>query len=105
MTLLPSQSSNIMLIALGRVFPLLQGLGGYTRGCALTRPHGKSFTNSRDKTPNKQAKGTLRQKNEDFIAFLQTKITKGHWLEAVEKYKRIATCVAIFLILGRSKRR
>jgi len=58
-----------------------------------------------DKTPNKQAKGTPRKKkNEDFIVFLQTKITKGHRLEAVENYKRIATCVAI-LVLGRSKRR
>ena len=34
-----------------------------------------------------------------------TKITKGYWLEAVEKYKRVATCVAIFPILGRSERR
>ena len=78
---------------------------GATPAGALTHPHEKSFTNSRDKTPNKQAKGTPRQRNEDFTAFLQTKIKKGHRLEAVEKYKRIATCVAIFLVLGRSERR
>ena len=31
---------------------------------------------------------------------MQTKITKGYRLEAVEKYKRIATCVVIFPVLG-----
>jgi len=36
---------------------------------------------------------------------LQTKITKGYRLEAVERYKRIATYVAIFSVLGRSKHR
>ena len=77
---------------------------GATPAGALTRPHEKSITNLRDKTPNKQVKGTPRQRNEDFIAFLQTKITKGHWLEAVERYKRIATYVAIFSVLGRSGR-
>ena len=67
--------TNTMIITLGRVFPLLQGLGGYTRGCA-DAPHGKSFTNSRDKTPNKQAKGTPHQRNEDFIT-LASKDYKG----------------------------
>ena len=30
--------TNTMIITLGRVFPLLQGLGGYTRGCADAPP-------------------------------------------------------------------
>ena len=30
--------TNMMLTALGRVLPLLQGLGGYTRGCADAPP-------------------------------------------------------------------
>ena len=34
----PVNRTNTMLIALGRVFPLLQGLGGYTRGCADAPP-------------------------------------------------------------------
>ena len=31
---------------------------------------------------------------------MQIKITKGYRREAVERYKHIATCVAIFLALG-----
>ena len=34
----PINHTNTMLTALGRVFSLLQGLGGYTRGCADTPP-------------------------------------------------------------------
>ena len=34
----PINHTNTMLTALGRVFPLLQGLGGYTRGCADAPP-------------------------------------------------------------------
>ena len=34
----PIYHTNMMLTALGRVFPLLQGLGGYTRGCADAPP-------------------------------------------------------------------
>ena len=41
----------------------------------------------------------------DFIAQMQIKITKGYRLEAVEKHKRIATCVPIFPVLGSSERR
>ena len=75
MTLLSSQSSNIMLIALGRVFPLLQGLGGYTRGCADAPPR-KNFTSSRDKTPSKQAKSKPRQRSKDFIAFCKQRLQR-----------------------------
>ena len=41
----------------------------------------------------------------DFIAQMQTKITKGHRREAIERYKHVATYVAIFPVLGRSERR
>jgi hypothetical protein len=34
---------------------------------------------------------------------LQTKITKGHRLEAVERYKRIATYVATFSVFGEER--
>ena len=34
----PVNHTNTMLTALERVFPLLQGLGGYTRGCADAPP-------------------------------------------------------------------
>jgi len=37
------------------------------------------------------------------LLFLQTKITKGHWLEAVERYKRIATYVATFSVFGEER--
>ena len=40
----------------------------------------------------------------DFIAQMQIKITKGYRREAIEKYKHIATYVAIFPVLGRSER-
>ena len=43
--------------------------------------------------------------NGNFIAQMQIKITKGYRREAVERYKHIATCVAIFPVLGRSERR
>ena len=41
----------------------------------------------------------------DFIAQMQIKITKGYRREAVERYKHVATYVAIFPVLGRSERR
>jgi len=34
----PIDHTNTMLTALGRVLPLLQGLGGYTRECADAPP-------------------------------------------------------------------
>ena len=34
---------------------------------------------------------------------MQTKITKGHRLEAVERYKRIATYVATFSVFGEER--
>ena len=40
----------------------------------------------------------------DFIAQMQIKITKGYRREAIERYKHIATYVAIFPVLGRSER-
>ena len=39
----------------------------------------------------------------DFIAQMQIKITKGYRREAIERYKYIATYVAIFPVLGRNK--
>ena len=39
----------------------------------------------------------------DFIAQMQIKITKGYRREAIEKYKHVATYVAIFPVLGRSE--
>ena len=39
----------------------------------------------------------------DFIAQTQIKITNGYRREAVERYKHIATYVAIFPVLGRSE--
>ena len=38
----------------------------------------------------------------DFIAQMRIKITKGHRREAIERYKHIATYVAIFPVLGKS---
>ena len=38
----------------------------------------------------------------DFIAQMQIKITKGYRREAIERYKRAATYVAIFTVLGRN---
>ena len=40
----PINSTNVMFTALGRVFPLLQGLGGYTRGCTDAPPRRKLHT-------------------------------------------------------------
>ena len=45
------------------------------------------------------------KEKETSLLFLETKITKGYRLEAVERYKRIANCVAIFPVLRRSERR
>ena len=39
----------------------------------------------------------------DFIAQMQIKITKGYRREAVERYKHVATYVAIFPVLGRNE--
>ena len=39
----------------------------------------------------------------DFIAQIQIKITKGYRREAIERYKHIATYVAIFPVLGRNE--
>ena len=39
----------------------------------------------------------------DFIAQMQIKITKGYRREANERYKHIATYVAIFPVLGRNE--
>ena len=39
----------------------------------------------------------------DFIAQMQTKITKGYRREAIERYKHIATYAAIFPVLGRNE--
>ena len=39
----------------------------------------------------------------DFIAQMQIKITKGYRREAIERYKNIATYVAIFPVLGRNE--
>ena len=39
----------------------------------------------------------------DFIAQVQIKITKGYRREAIERYKHIATYVAIFPVLGRNE--
>ena len=36
----------------------------------------------------------------DFIAQIQIKITNGYRREAIEKYKHVATYVAIFPVLG-----
>ena len=41
--------------------------------------------------------------NGNFVAQIQIKITKGYRREAVERYKHIATYVAIFPILGRNE--
>ena len=41
----------------------------------------------------------------DFIAQIQIKITNGYWHEAIERYKHVATYVAIVPVLGRSERR
>ena len=38
----------------------------------------------------------------DFIAQMQIKITKDYRREAVERYKHVATYMAIFPVLGRS---
>ena len=38
----------------------------------------------------------------DFIAQMQVKITNGYRREAIERYKHVATYVAIFPALGRS---
>ena len=38
----------------------------------------------------------------DFMAQIQIKITNGYRREAIERYKHIATYVAIFPVLGRS---
>ena len=39
----------------------------------------------------------------DFIAQMQIKITKGYRREAIERYKHVATYVAIFPVLGRNE--
>ena len=38
----------------------------------------------------------------DFIAQIRIKITDGYRREAIERYKHIATYVAIFPVLGKS---
>ena len=46
----PINQTSIMLIALGRVFHSSKASGATPAG-ALTRPHGKNFTSSREKNP------------------------------------------------------
>ena len=45
----------------------------------------------------------LVEEKADFIAQMQIKITKGYRREAVERYKHVATYVAIFPVLGRNE--
>ena len=104
------QPSRTTFIALGRVQTLLQGLGGYTRGCADTPPFWKLHTFEDQNLlqgwhPPIHLRTSSPRRGRRLHWSLQTKITKGYWLKAVEKYKRTATCVAIFPVLGRSERR
>ena len=71
-----------MFIALGRVQTLLQGPGGYTRGCA-DAPHGGNFTHSR--TEISYGGGThphtfgrpLREGEGDFIALYKQRLQRA----------------------------
>ena len=45
------------------------------------------------------------EEKEGLYCSMQIKITKGYRREAVERYKHIATYVAIFPVLGRNERR
>ena len=104
------QPSRATFIALGRVQTLLQGLGGYTRGCANAPPRRKLHTFENQNPlqglcPPIHFQSSSPRRRRRLHCSLQTKITKGYRLKAIEKYKRVATCVAIFPVLGRSERR
>src|SRR6185295_742868 len=98
-----------MFIALGRVQTLLQGLRGYTRGCADAPPWRKLHT-FEDQNPLQgwcppiHSRSSSPRWRRRLHCSLQTKTTKGYRLEAVEKYKHVATYVVIFPVLGRSER-
>src|SRR6185312_6196660 len=104
------QPSRTTFIALGRVQTLLQGLGGYTRWCPDAPPRRKLHT-FEDQNPLQgwcppiHFRSSSPRRRRRLHCSLETKITKGYRLEAVEKYKHIATCVAIFPVLGGSERR
>ena len=104
------QPSGATFIALGRLQTLLQGLGGYTRGFADTPPRRKLHTFEDQNLlqvwhPPIHFWSSSPRRRMGLHCSLQTKITNGYRLKAVEKYKHIATCVAIFPVLGRSERR
>ena len=44
-----------------------------------------------------------REGEKGLYCSMQTKITKGYRREAIERYKHIATYVAIFPVLGRNE--
>ena len=102
------QPSGTTFIALGRAQTLLQGLGGYTRRCADAPPR-RNFTHIFEDcnplhTPTPSIILLVKKKGVLYCS-MQIKITKGYRRKAVERYKHIATCVAIFPVLGRSEER
>ena len=72
----PVNRTNTMLIALGRVFPLLQGLGGYTRRCADAPPQ-KELHKTRGTKPRVNRQKANRAKEVKASLLLENKDYKG----------------------------
>ena len=80
---------------------------GATPAGALTRPREDDFTHIQGSRlyAHPSALGDLPRKGErKLYCSMPIKVTKGHWREAIKRYKRVATYVAIFPVLGKSAR-
>ena len=99
------QPSGTTFIALGQAQTLLQGLEATPAG-ALMRPREGDFTHIRGLQPSVHPYSLdhpPRKGERELYCSMQTKITKGYRREAIERYKHVATYVAIFPVLGRSE--
>jgi len=67
----PTDHTNVMLTALGRVLALPQALGDYTRGCADAPPQRKLHKIRGTKPLISEQEEKLHQGNESFIASLR----------------------------------
>src|SRR6185436_20279360 len=81
---------------------------GATPAGALTRPRENDFTHIQGSRlyEHPSTLGDPPRKGErKLYCSMPIKVTKGHRRGAVERYKHVATYVAIFPVLGRSERR
>ena len=66
------------------------------------RPHGKNFTNSRDKTPSTQAKSNPRRRSKNFIASCKQSLQRVTGSKPSKGTNALPPTWKLFLSLGRS---